>query len=216
MTNRRIPPVLERLLQASRGPSPERAWSDFLQEYSRLILHAVRSFGGSYDETMDRYAYVLERLRNSDYRRLRLYVADGRGAFTTWLFVVVRRCCLDETRSRYGRPRGDVSDTQRQRRQLADQVAADIDPDILPGADSSPEDLARASQLNEKLASAIERLDPDDRLMLRLRFHDEVPVTEIARIASFPTVFHVYRRLNVIFEELRQTLHGAGVRDAAP
>lgn len=215
MTSRRIPPVLERLLQTSRGPSPERAWSDFLQEYSRLILHAARSFGGSYDEAMDRYAYVLERLRHDDYRRLRMYVADGRGKFTTWLVVVVRRCCLDESRSRYGRPRGDP-DAHRQRRQLADQVAADIDPDLLPGADSSPEELARARQLNENLAAAIERLDPDDRLLLRLRFHDEVPVAEIARISSFPTVFHVYRRLNGIFEELRRTLHEAGVRDAAP
>jgi hypothetical protein len=42
------------------------------------------------------------------------------------------------------------------------------------------------------------------------------PSAEIARIGSFPTVFHVYRRLNGIFEELRQTLHEAGVRDAAP
>jgi RNA polymerase sigma factor (sigma-70 family) len=216
MTSRSIPPVLERLLQASHESSSERAWSDFLQEYSRLILHAARSFGGSYDEAMDRYAYVLERLHQDDFRRLRLYVADGRGKFTTWLVVVVRRCCLDETRSRYGRLRGDPSAAQLQRRRLADQVAADLDPDLLPGSDSSPEDLARSDQLNENLAAAIERLDPDDRLLLRLRFHDEVPVAEIARIGSFPTVFHVYRRLNGIFEELRQTLHEAGVRDAAP
>ena len=216
MTSRCAPPVLERLLQARSGPPLERAWTEFLQEYSRLILHVARSFGGSYDAVMDRYAYVLERLRHDDHRRLRGYVADGRGKFTTWLVVVVRRLCLDQTRARYGRQRTAAPEEVRERRQLADLVSAEVDAEVLPDTGSSPEDLARASQLNKNLASAIERLDPDDRLLLRLRFNDEVPVAEIARIGSFPTVFHVYRRLNVIFDKLRRTLHEAGVRDAAP
>jgi RNA polymerase sigma factor (sigma-70 family) len=216
MTSRCAPPVLERLLQARSGPPLERAWTEFLQEYSRLILHVARSFGGSYDAVMDRYAYVLERLRHDDFRRLRGYVADGRGKFTTWLVVVIRRLCLDQTRARYGRRRTAGADAVQERRRLADLVAAEVDAELLPGADSSPENLARASQLNGNLASAISRLDPDDRLLLRLRFNDEIPVTEIARIGSFPTVFHVYRRLNGIFEELRRMLHEAGVRDAAP
>jgi len=214
--SRRLPPVLERLLQASHGPPLERAWDAFLQEHSRLILHVARSFGGSYDAAMDRYAYALDRLRQDDFRRLREYVADGRGKFTTWLVVVVRRACLDQARQRYGRQRGGTDEAHRQRRELADLVAADVDPDLLPGADSNPEDVARVRQLTRRLGTALEELEPGDRLLLRLRFNDEVPVAEIARICGFPSVFHVYRRLNGIYEALRHALRDVGVRDATP
>lgn len=54
---------------------------------------------------MDRYAHVLDKLQVDDFRRLRTFVADGRGKFTTWLTVVVRRICLDHHRQRYGRVR---------------------------------------------------------------------------------------------------------------
>lgn len=208
--------MLERLLLAKPGPPRERAWADFLEEYSRLILHVARSLGGSHDAAMDRYAYVLERLRSDDFRRLRDYGADGRGAFTTWLVVVVRRCCLDQARSRYGRQRGGTAEAHRQRRELADLIAAEVDADLLPAADSNPEVATRTSDLKDNLSAAIGKLEPADRLLLRLRFHDEVPVAEIARLCSFASVFHVYRRLNGLYAELRESLSEMGVQDAAP
>lgn len=210
------PSALTRLLQSPDAPSRAESWAEFLEEYSRLILHAAHSFGGSQDAVMDRYAHVLEQLRRDDYRRLDSYTADGRGKFSTWLVVVVRRLCLDQVRSRYGRRRGGSEEAHRQRRELADLVAADVDPDFLPGGGTSPEYAARVSELNGRLNDAIALLEPADRLLLRLRFHDEVPIAEIARVQSFPSVFHVYRRLNAIFDELRQSLNDAGVRDAAP
>jgi hypothetical protein len=55
---------------------------------------------------MDRYAWVLDALRQDRHRRLRAFAAEGRGSFTTWLVAVVRRLCVDEHRHRYGRPAG--------------------------------------------------------------------------------------------------------------
>jgi RNA polymerase sigma factor (sigma-70 family) len=214
--NRRPSPPLELLLQARPGPPRERAWAAFLHEYSRLILHVARSFGGSYDEAMDRYAHALELIRNNDFRRLRDYAADGRGKFTTWLVVVVRRACIDQDRHRYGRCRDGRSEEHQQRRRLVDLVAAEVDLELLPGTGTSPEHNARANDLLDHLDDAIERLEPADRLLLRLRFRDEVSVAEIARIGSFSSVFQVYRQLNGIFEQLRHFLEEAGVRDAAP
>lgn len=214
--SRNLPAVLERLLRARDDAAFHAAWSEFLDEYSRLILHGARSLGGSHDAVMDRYAYVLECLRRDDFRKFREYVPNGRGKFSTWLLVVVRRLCLDETRRRYGRPRGEPTETDRVRRRLADLVAADVDPELLPGPGSNPEDVFRASELNGNLGAAIAQLDPADRLLLRMRFYDEVSVAEIATICSFPSVFHVYRRLNGLYDELRTCLQDAGVRDAIP
>lgn len=212
--SRCIPPSLEQLLQSGNTPSCEAAWAEFLQEYSRLILHVARSQGGSHDAAMDRYAHALEQLRRDDFRRLRGYAADGRGKFTTWLVLVVRRLCLDEARSRYGRARGGSAEAHAARRRLADLVAADVDTDLLPGSGRTPEEEAGARELSGRLHDAIEELEPRDRLMLRLRFQDDVAVAEIARIFSFPNVFHVYRRLNRIFEQLRDSLRAMGVEDA--
>jgi RNA polymerase sigma factor (sigma-70 family) len=211
-----LPPELERLLHGDDGQALDRAWSGFVEEYGRLILHVARAQGGQHDDIMDRYTYVLEELRRDDFRRLRGYVSDGRGKFTTWLVVVIRRLCMDELRSRYGRERGGTGDAQRQRRDLADLVGAEVDVDLLPGAGASPDEILQAAELAERLNAAVAELEPSDRLILRLRFQDEAPVSEIARALSFPSVFHVYRSLNRIYEQLRATLGETGVRDATP
>jgi hypothetical protein len=57
-----------------------------------------------------RYAYILEKLQDEDFRRLRGYVADGRAEFSTWLAVVTRRLCEDFRRQRYGRPQSHTTE----------------------------------------------------------------------------------------------------------
>jgi RNA polymerase sigma factor (sigma-70 family) len=211
-----IPAVVERLLAAGRGASREADWSAFVEEYSRLILHVARSQGGTYDAAMDRYAYVLEQLRREDFRRLRGYVADGRGKFTTWLVIVARRLCFDEGRARYGRLRGADPEIHRQRRNLAELVGDEVELEGIASADAGPEQELRMSELHDELNAALAQLDPSDRLLLRLRLQDEVAVAEIARILSLPSVFHVYRRLNRVLAQLRSALVELGITDAAP
>jgi RNA polymerase sigma factor (sigma-70 family) len=213
------PAVLERLLCATDSADAERAWAEFLEEHSRLLLHVARVQGGSHDAVMDRYAWVLEQLRRDGCRRLRGYVADGRGRFTTWLVVVARRLCLDHARSRYGRGGADAEGPSGRelRRRLEDMDGAELDLDVLPESGGrSPEDDLRSAELRGALLAALERLPAGDRLVLRLRFQDEVPVAEMARVLSLPSVFHVYRRVNGILDRLRTALRTAGVEDAAP
>lgn len=214
--SRSVPPRLQRLLDTEAGPAQDTAWDEFLEEYHRLILYAARGLGGEHDAVMDRYAYVLAQLRDDHFRRLRGYAADGRGKFTTWLMVVIRRLCLDQTRSRYGRKRGEASEALRQRRDLADLVGGEVEPDLLAAEAADAEESLRLRELHAELGCALEGLEPADRLLLRLRFEDEASVAEIARICSYPTVFHVYRNLNRIFGELKKALRSAGVTDPRP
>ena len=125
------PPELARLLLASDPPTRDRAWDAFVAAHSRLLLHTARSLTHDHDAAMDGYAYVLEALRENEYRRLRTYAEDGRSKFSTWLVVVVRRLCLDHYRREYGRRReGELEDTQRARdfrRRLPALAAEDVD-----------------------------------------------------------------------------------------
>src|SRR3954469_18682039 len=99
------PLELGQLLHASTDTVREAAWEELIAKHTRLILAVARSLGGDRDEAMDRYALVLEKLRESDFRRLRTFRPDSGAQFSTWLTVTSRRLCLDHHRARYGRAR---------------------------------------------------------------------------------------------------------------
>ena len=121
---------LDSLLTAVNEDARERAWNEFLGEYTDVLLHAARTMGGDQDAVMDRYSFVLDALRRDDFRRLKGYVARPRGKFSTWLIVVARRLCLDEHRHRHGRLQGESAeslDQRRERRNLADLVGNELE-----------------------------------------------------------------------------------------
>jgi RNA polymerase sigma factor (sigma-70 family) len=211
---------LSALLDARDGPARDAAWRSFVETHSRLLLHTARSMDRDYDAAMDAYAYLLEQLQHDDYRRLRAYVSDGRSKFTTWLVVVARRLCLDHLRHRYGReqnsgPRG--SETREVRHRLADFLTEEIDSADLPDAGTGdPHTQLRAAELSRSLAVELRRVEPRDRLLLTLRFEDDLSAREIARLMGFPTPFHVYRRLAGVLGQLRAALTRRGVQDSEP
>ncbi len=217
-----LPAELIALLEA-RDDARDDAWAAFIDKYSRLILHAAKSLGKEYDPVMDRYVYALEQLRQDDFRRLRKYVADGRGRFSTWLTVVVRRLCLDHHRQWYGRPRGGateegvVSEAQVVRKRLVDLVAARVDLSRIGDPSSAnPERELRSTELAGALAAALSDLLPRDRMLLAMRFEDDLPAREIADVMGFPTPFHVYRRVNSLLASLRGQLERRGIEDSEP
>lgn len=217
------PDVLGRLLLATDPIEREARWAEFVALHSRLLLHVCRGAGGPHDAAMDRYAYLLEQLQHDDYRRLRAYVADGRSRFSTWLVVVAQRLCLDHQRSRYGRFRGGGTDPAgpvpdlAARRRLADLIGAEVDLATLadPGSSGAEAGL-RQSDVHHALELALGRLQPRDRLLIRLRFEDELPMPEVAANLDFPTRFHAYRRLREVLALLRRSLEERGIGESAP
>lgn len=218
-----LPADLARLLAAADPGERDDAWAAFVRTYTELLLRVARSLGGGPDAAMDRYAFVLEQLHEDGHRRLRAYARPGAGDFRLWLVVVVRRLCLDHYRHRYGRARaGEGSDDRpddprRTRRLLADLIGDQVDVASVAGptADTPDQVLARAER-SRAIAAALDGLAPRDRLLLRLRFVEELPAREIAGLMAFPSVFHVYRRLDAALRALRATLKRAGVEDAEP
>jgi RNA polymerase sigma factor (sigma-70 family) len=216
-----VPAVLSRLLAESDPSRREEAWAEFVASHSKLILYVARRRGGDHDAVMDRYAAVLDRLRQDDFRRLRTYVADGRSEFSTWLVVVAQRICLDQRRHRYGRSRPPARDQTNHdeewaaRRRLVDLLSAEVDlSSVADNGAASAEDTVRLADLYHALQAALGLLEPRDRLLIKLRFEDDLPMPEIARSLKFPTRFHAYRRLTHVLGELRHALEDSGVRDA--
>lgn len=170
---------------------------------------------------MDAYAYMLEQLQRDDFHRLRAYIYDSHSSFTAWLTVVARRLCMDHLRQRYGREQGGASRSQESRavrRKLVDHLAEQLDVSDLTDPDSSndPELRLRTAELSDAIAETLGHLEPNDQLLLKLRFEFELSAREIGQILRFPTPFHVYRRLNLLVKQLRATLNQRGIEGPEP
>ena len=215
--------ALKSLLETSDHTEREAAWEKFVAGYSGIILHIARKVCGDRDGAMDGYALVLEQLRADDFKRLRRFVADGRSEFSTWLLVVAQRICLDEQRRRYGRLRlqahydAPSRETWKARARLANLVGADVDLSDLPdAAENNPETILLVNQMHEAVESALNGLDPRERLMVRLRFEDDLAMPDIARTLELPSRFHAYRMLSDILAKLKRSLSTNGVSEGEP
>jgi RNA polymerase sigma factor (sigma-70 family) len=211
-------PSLKLLFAQSDKVAREKAWADFLAGYSDVLLRVARVMGGDEDAVMDRYAFILDALSRDNYRRLRAYVDDGKSSFDTWLAVVARRLCLDEYRGRYGRAQSDsdVTITRRAaRRNLSDLIGTELGLDeLLANSEERPDAALERKEWCMIVDGALAQLEVEDRVILRLRFEDDVSVPEIARLLRLGSSFALYRRLNRVLSGLRRALEAAGMSDS--
>ena len=211
----RVPPELRELIHASDAEAREDAWDRLVARFTPLLLHTARTFPGGHEAAMDRYAFILEQLRRDEFRRLHRYSEDGRASFATWLVSVARRLCADRHRLVYGRARGGAgsdSPARRARRSLADLVAEQLDAERHGPAD--PHDVQaelESGELRAALDRALAELAPADRLLLALRFEQDLSAREISELTRRGNTFQVYRQINALLKALAASLRRQGM-----
>jgi RNA polymerase sigma factor (sigma-70 family) len=211
---------LLRLLRAEDGTKKEAAWDELIAHHSRLLIAVARTLSTDPDDVMDRYAYILGKLREGDFRRLRSFESDRGAAFSTWLAATARNLCLDHHRSRFGRHRSPPSDgpsalIAAARRALNDPhlASGDVDPDVIHDDSISPDIGLTLDYRDMCLRQEIELLSAREKLLLTLRFRDDLSASKIAGVVGLPTPFHVYRSLSAILQQLRRGLEQRGIHD---
>ena len=217
-----MPPETRELHRLLNAPPSDKddAWRAFVSAYSRLLLHVARTMCRDRDEAMDAYAFILDELRAKDSARLRAFADDGRSKLSTWLVVVARRLCLDHRRQRYGRNREAATEVSRQdrlfRQRLGSLAGEAIDLDGLAGSLVGVDEQMSREEIRGALAAVLESLPTADRLLLTLRFENDMSAQQIATMLHFPSPFHVYRRLETLRRTIRRALEARGVESAAP
>ena len=209
------PAMAPRAAGAGSGPLDDSRWQEFLQAHSELILRVARVVAHDHDSAMDCYVYVLDRMRENNGDRLRGYRPEAACSFATWLAVVVRRLCIDRYREKYGRRRGSDAGAQEAhaiRRRIADLIGAETPLEEFHAGNVDSVRELEQRELATALDAVLAGLHPRDRLLLALRFEDDLPARQIAEIMGFPTLFHVYRHVKSVLEACRVALERRGIR----
>jgi len=97
--------ALEFLVQLCRKQTAKPAWTFFVQRYSGLILQTIHEQESDYDQVLDRYLYVCQKLAERGFKRLLSFKRGGEREFAAWLRAVTRNLCIDYLRGQQGRRR---------------------------------------------------------------------------------------------------------------
>jgi len=262
-------------LPALLAEDHEKAWDEFLNGYSPLILQIVHLFERDHDQIEDCFVFVCERLKRNNLRRVRRFDAGGAATFATWLRAVVRNLCLDWRRHRFGRPRlfrsiarlpeldQEVFRCLHHRRlretetfhavkalypsltrsELADSISrvnkslshhqswllvsraprlesisassnnpGSSDRDIdLPDREPDPETRSAQQESLTALRKAMSGLPPQQRLLLRLRYEQELSLGQIAHLTQLSSPLAVQRIIQRAIATIREQLITEGI-----
>jgi RNA polymerase sigma factor (sigma-70 family) len=76
----------------------------------------------------------------------------------------------------------------------------------LPDRGPDPEHLASIEERRARLRQALDRLSPDDRLLLRLRFGQDLSLEQVTRVAGLPNLHMARRRIEAALARLAEAL----------
>jgi len=99
---------VERAVSGTELPRESTArWDQFLADHADVVFRVIRLFADTYDERMDLFLFVCERLREGDMKRIRSFQhrPETPCLFSTYLSVVIKNLAVDFLRSREGRYR---------------------------------------------------------------------------------------------------------------
>lgn len=264
-------PQVARLLGRLGSHEAQAAWTEFLDDYSPVILQVVQLFEREPDHAGDCFLFVCEQLNQNQFRRLRRFKPDGPARFTTWLRLVVRNLCLDWRRKEFGRHRvfdvvarltafdrevytkvfeqGLSSEeawfslaprypeltperveqsvesirrtltprqlwllsTRRVKVESLEGESADTQENLerqIPDPQPDPEALSVTRQQQAALELGLERLSKPERLLIKLRFEQDLTLREVAELLDLPDAQTADRRIREVLEKLRQGISG--------
>ena len=110
---------------------------------------------------------------------------DDAGVFGCWVFKILNNKCTDWLRKQQSQTR------------LNSKLRDQADDNRAPRSDSAA----------DSLAEAVEKLPPDRRILLALRYKEEFDIAQIAQILGIPAGT-VKSRLHRTLEQLRQLMGG--------
>jgi RNA polymerase sigma-70 factor (ECF subfamily) len=174
------------------------AFEELVRQYDRAVLRLALHLTGSEQDAQDIYQEAfLKAYRNVGSFRFEC-------SFYTWIYRIVTNLCLDHLRKRQVRKEdAAVSvDAEGNEYNMMDHVA-----DARPGAD--PERDLMRRELGSKIATALGKLTPRERLVFELKHYQGLKLRTIGEVLNTTeetaknTLFRATQKLRVALAEMR-------------
>lgn len=183
----------EAALVAEAIGGSELAFRTLVERYQRpvfsLVLRMVRDHGIAEDVTQEVFVKAWMALSRYDPRR----------RFASWLFKIASNAAIDQLR-RKKLPTTPLETSDADQSSILDRIEDE--------RSESPDTLVKRRELSTALEAAVAALRPEYRLVVLLRFREELPYKDIAEATGMPlgTVKTNLRRARREIEErLRKT-----------
>jgi RNA polymerase sigma-70 factor, ECF subfamily len=147
------------------------AFDALVRQYDQGVLRLVLRVAGSPDEASDLFQEVFLKV----YRSLHHFRFESR--FSTWLYRVVTNVCLDQLRRKKTRREVQPPETEDGQPEYFHSLADDR-------ATLDPERSLRSKEIAVRLAGALNRLTPRERMVFELRHYEGLKLRTIGEMCG--------------------------------
>lgn len=184
------------------------AWRDLVRDFDSTVRSTARKMCTNSADADDLASSIwaeLHGLRKDDGGKLRskLSYYSGRGSLGGWLRAIVSQLAIDEFRKQ---SRMVQVEEDRELDNLAETVSSRSAQSLVSPSDNPEDELMRKRRADDVMSAireSISMIGPDDRLMLKLYYFDDVRLKDIAATFGFHEAT-ASRRLVKIQSAVRQ------------
>lgn len=186
----------ELIREAQRGN--RQAFEDLVRQYDHAVLRLALHLTGSEQDAKDIYQDAFLKA----YRNLGSFRFEC--SFYTWIYRIVTNLCLDHLRKRQVRKEDApvVTDSSGEEYSLIDQVADDR-------SGASPERDLMRRELGARIAKALEKLTPRERMVFEMKHYQGLKLRTIGDALNTTeetaknTLFRATQKLRAALADVR-------------
>ncbi len=169
----------------------EKAWEDLVANFDATVKSAARKITSNNEDAEDLASSIWAELyglrQDADgNKKSKLAYYSGRGSLAGWLRAVVSQLAVDQYRKQ---SKFVQIEETREFENLAEESSNHSDNDRVVHHGQSPEELfseqQTADDVTTALREAIDSLDADDKLILKLYYFDDLKLKDIAATFSY-------------------------------
>jgi RNA polymerase sigma-70 factor (ECF subfamily) len=189
----------------------EKAWEDLVKHYDQTVKSAARKYSNNVEDADDLASSIWAELyglkHDKDGRlKTKLSYYSGRGSLAGWLRAVVSQLAIDGFRKT---AKFVQIEEAREFENLANESSENSDNSKLVNATANPEENFSQKQtqkdVSNALRHAIDKLEAEDKLILKLYYFNDLKLKEIGGILGFHEAT-ASRKLVRIQSEMRKSV----------
>jgi RNA polymerase sigma-70 factor, ECF subfamily len=196
-----LPELDERALVVEAQAGNRVAFEELVRRYDRDVLRLALNLMKRPEDARDVYQESFLKV----YRNLHRFRFEC--SFYTWLYRIVTNVCLDHLRRRQARPEDQAPDMQMNRQEEGSRDFFEVQREQRPTLD--PERRLIGKEIRARLAKAMERLSPRERVVFEMKHYQGLKLRAIGDALGTTeetvknSLFRATRKLRQELGELR-------------